>query len=234
MAAGAKALETFVRDGMTIGLGSGSTSHAFVRALGERVRNGLTVTGVPTSTPTRDLARSLGIALLDIDEVDTLDITFDGADEVDPRGDMIKGGGGCHLWEKIVASASKRMVALIDPSKRVATLGRFPVPVEVVTFGWKQTSRHLLTLFAELGYGAPAIGLRGGAAKPFVTDSGHYILDCRLEQIADAARLAARLSQIPGVVEHGLFIGVATELSVGHPDGTAEIMAVPRRSARRL
>jgi len=224
-AAAERAIAAYLRDGMKIGLGSGTTSHLFVRALGARVRAGLSVLGVPTSIPTRDLARELGIALADLNDVDELDLTIDGADEVDPKGDMIKGGGGCHLWEKMVANASKRMVVLVDDSKRVETLGRFPLPVEVVRFGWMQTRRQLRLLFAEMGYADTAVGLRGGDAKPFVTDSGHYILDCRLERIPESRVLAPRVKDIPGVVEHGLFIGVADAMVVGHRDGTADIVA---------
>lgn len=225
-AAAAKAVEAYIRDGMKVGLGSGSTSHFFVRALAERVRAGLQVTGVPTSRPTAQLARELGVALADLNDVQELDLAVDGADEVDPGGDMIKGGGGSLFWEKMVACASRRMVVLVDAGKRVETLGRFPLPVEVAQFGWRQTLRHLASAFAKLGYGSPEVVVRGGEKDPFVTDNGNYILDCRLGKIADAPVLARHLNDVPGVVEHGLFIGIASILVVGHADGTADIVAL--------
>jgi len=227
-AAALKAVEVYVRDGMKVGLGSGTTSHWFVRALGERVHSGLSVAGVPTSTPTRDLALECRIPLVDLNDVDQIDLTIDGADEIDPRGDMIKGGGASLLREKIVAYASKRMVVVLDESKRVDVLGAFPLPVEVIPFGWKQTRQRLIRVFADMGYGSPSIDLRGGASRPIVTDSGNHILDCRLERIDDAPRLAPQLSDIPGVVEHGLFIGIADEMVVGHADGSTEIVPFHR------
>ncbi len=225
LAAGHKAIDAYLKDGMRIGLGSGTTSHWFVRALGERVRaDGLDIAGVPTSTATRDIAREVGVTLLDLNDVERLDITIDGADEIDRAGRMIKGGGACLLWEKMVARASDRMAAVVDDGKVVETLGRFPLPIEVIRFGWKSTRRELRTLLAGFGHGEASIELRGGEASPIVTDSGHYILDCHLGRIGEPDRLAPRFNEIPGVVEHGLFVGIAHEIVVGHADGSAEVI----------
>lgn len=222
-AAGRAAAKAYVRSGMKLGLGSGTTSHWFVRGLAEDVRAGLEVVGVPTSSGTRDLARELGIPLGELDDVGALDITFDGADQVDPQGAMIKGGGGSLLWEKIVAYASRRMVVLLDPSKVVEVLGAFPLPIEVVRFGWRTTHRRILALLERGGYADVRLDLRMVGGSPFVTDGGHHILDAHLGRIADKDFLAARLNLIPGVVENGLFVGVAAAMVVGHPDGETEI-----------
>jgi len=224
-AAGRKAIETYLHDGMQIGLGSGTTSHWFVRALGEKVRNeGFKVAGVPTSTATRDLAIEVGVPLLDLNDVDELELTIDGADEIDHQGRMIKGGGACLLWEKMVARASRRMIAVVDDGKVFDTLGKFPLPIEVIRFGWRSTERQLRKLYAEFGYHDLRIDLRGGEARPVITDSGHYILDCHLERITDPDRLAPRFNEIPGVVEHGLFVGIADEMVIGHADGSGEVI----------
>ena len=223
VAAGVHALNTQVRNGMLLGLGSGTTSHWFVRSLAERVREGLEVVGVPTSTATRDLALELGIRLADLNDVPELDLTIDGPDEIDGAGNMIKGGGACLLWEKVVARASHRMVTVLDDTKIVPTLGRFPLPVEVVPFGWVSTRRHLARLFAEAGLGQVRITNRMRDGELLVTDSGHYILDAHLNAIPDVPGLAAVLNDIPGVVEHGLFVGIADAMVVGHPDGSAEV-----------
>ncbi|NMH79678.1 ribose-5-phosphate isomerase RpiA [Pseudonocardia xinjiangensis] len=223
VAAGRRALDTFVRDGMLLGLGSGTTSHWFVRSLAERVRDGLDVVGVPTSTATRDLALELGVRLADLNDVPELDLTIDGPDEIDGAGSMIKGGGACLLWEKIVARASRRMVTVLDDTKIVPTLGAFPLPVEVVPFGWVSTRRHLSRRFADAGLGEAPITNRMRGDELLVTDSGHYILDAHLGAIPDIPGLAAVLNDIPGVVEHGLFVGIADEMVVGHPDGSAEV-----------
>jgi len=222
-AAAAKAIETFLRDGMTIGLGSGTTSRWFVRILGERVTSGLRVTGVPSSKSTGQLAQEVGVPLADLNDVSQLDLTIDGADEIDGKGRMIKGGGANLLWEKIVACASKKMVCIVDESKLVERLGRFPLPVEVIPFAWRSTERHLRGLFKENGLGDPKIDMRGGLEKPLITDSGHYLLDCHLEMIPEPESLGAKLKQIPGVVEHGLFIGIATDAVVGHASGETEV-----------
>jgi ribose 5-phosphate isomerase A len=224
-AAAAKAIESFLQDGMTIGLGSGTTSRFFVRILGERVKDGLRVVGVPSSKSTGELAQEVGIPLADLNDVEQLDLTIDGADEIDAKGRMIKGGGANLLWEKIVASASRKMVAIVDESKKVQRLGRFPLPIEVVPFAWRSTERHLQNLFKRNGYADVRIDVRGGTEKPLITDSGHYLLDCHLQAIADPEPLALNLNQIPGVVEHGLFIGIATDAAVGKADGTAETIS---------
>jgi len=224
-AAAAKAIESFLQDGMTIGLGSGTTSRFFVRILGERVKDGLRVVGVPSSKSTGELAQEVGIPLADLNDVEQLDLTIDGADEIDAKGRMIKGGGANLLWEKIVASASRKMVAIVDESKKVQRLGRFPLPIEVVPFAWRSTERHLQNLFKRNGYADVRIDVRGGTEKPLITDSGHYLLDCHLQTIVDPESLALNLNQIPGVVEHGLFIGIATDAAVGKADGTAETIS---------
>jgi ribose 5-phosphate isomerase A len=227
-AAAAQAIERFLKDGMTIGLGSGTTSRWFVRILGQRVSEGLRVTGVPSSKSTGQLAEEVGVSLADLNDVGQLDLTIDGADEIDGKGQMIKGGGANLLWEKIVASASNKMVAIVDESKLVDSLGRFPLPVEVIPFAWRSTERHMRKVFRDSGLGDPDIEMRGGLEKPLVTDSGHYLLDCHLKQIANPESLGEKLKQIPGVVEHGLFIGIATDAVVGHPSGQTEVLSFRR------
>ena len=225
LAAGHKAIDTYLRDGMRIGLGSGTTSHWFVRALGQRIRrDGLDIAGVPTSNATRDIALEVGVPLLDLNDVEYLDLTIDGADEIDRAGRMIKGGGACLLWEKMVARPSRRMVAVVDDSKVVDRLGAFPLPIEVIRFGWRSTQRELAKLLAEFGHADARIALRGGEAAPIQTDSAHYILDCHLGRIDDPDHLAPRFNEIPGVVEHGLFVGIAHEIVIGHADGSAEVI----------
>ncbi|CEG08385.1 Ribose-5-phosphate isomerase A [Afipia felis] len=207
-AAAARALE-YVENGMQLGLGTGSTAKHFVELLGERVRGGLRVIGVPTSEATRADAERCGVPLTTLDEIDRLDLTVDGADEIDPSLNLIKGGGGALLREKIVAAASARMVVISDDSKWVDTLGRFPLPVEVIPFGLGATRHALAAAFAQAGV-AGEISLRQGKdGHAFVTDGGHWIVDAHLGRIPDPPRLAALLSAIPGVVEHGLFIGLA-------------------------
>jgi ribose 5-phosphate isomerase A len=224
-AAAAKAIEVFLRDGMTIGLGSGTTSRFFVKILGDRVKDGLHVVGVPSSKSTGELAREVGVPLADLNDIECLDLTIDGADEIDPKGRMIKGGGANLLWEKIVASASRKMVAIVDESKKVQRLGRFPLPVEVIPFAWKSSERNLRNLFQQAGYTDVQIDVRGSREKPLVTDSGHYLLDCHLQEIADPDFLADKLNKIPGVVEHGLFIGIATDAVVGSAKGNADTIS---------
>jgi ribose 5-phosphate isomerase A len=207
-AAAAQALE-YVENGMQLGLGTGSTAKHFVELLGERVRDGLRVIGVPTSEATRADAERCGVPLTTLDEIDHLDLTVDGADEIDPSLNLIKGGGGALLREKIVAAASARMVVISDDSKWVDTLGRFPLPVEVIPFGLGATRHALVAAFSQAGV-AGEISLRQGKdGHAFVTDGGHWIVDAHLGRIPDPPRLAALLSAIPGVVEHGLFIGLA-------------------------
>lgn len=223
--AAADAAAAIVEDGMLVGLGSGTTLRRFVRSLGLRVSQGLTVTGVPTSELTRALAVEVGVPVADLNDVGELDLVLDGADEIDPQGQMIKGGGGNLLWEKIVATAGRRFVAVIDGTKPVAHLGRFPLPVEVVRFGWRATERQIRGLLIESGYLEPVITQRGGESSPFVTDSGHYILDCALGEITHPEPLAIALNRIAGVVENGLFIDIARSAIVGEADGSVRTIA---------
>jgi ribose 5-phosphate isomerase A len=199
----------FVQAGMTVGLGSGTTAAEMVRLLGERVRAGLSVRGVASSTATEALAREEGIPLVAVAEVDTLDVTIDGADEVDPRGRMIKGRGGALLREKILAACSRRLVIIVDPRKQVATLGAAPVPVEVTPFGVAFVSRAVTAL------GGKPVLRAGAAGAPYVTDGGNQILDCAFGPIPDPDALAARLDGVVGVVEHGLFVGFSPTIVVG-------------------
>jgi ribose 5-phosphate isomerase A len=213
--AAGRALE-FVQDGMKLGLGTGSTAKHFVELLGARVRAGLDVIGVPTSEATRADAIRCGIALTTLDEVDRLDLTVDGADEIDPSLNLIKGGGGALLREKIVAAASDRMIVIADESKWVEALGRFPLPIEVIPFGLRATQRAIREAFAECGVSGPMVVRKGKDGHVFVTDEGHWIVDAHLGRISDAPKLAGSLASIPGVVEHGLFIGlVSTAILAG-------------------
>jgi len=224
-AAGVQAIATYLKNGMKIGLGSGTTSRWFLHTLGDRVKGGLEVIGVPTSNSTRDLAIQLGVPLADLNDVGELDLTIDGADEIDANGRMIKGGAANLLWEKIIACASMKMVALVDESKVVSKLGKFPLPIEVIPFGWRTTESHLKKLFSDFGWTDIPIKVRGGLQTPLITDSGHYLLDCELGEIGDPDGVALKLNQIPGVVEHGLFIGIAKEVVIGRADGSAEVRA---------
>ena len=211
-----RALE-LVKPGMKLGLGSGTTARQFVDLVGEAVKGGLHIVCVGTSKATEEQAKSLGIPLSTLDEIAELDLTVDGADEVDPQLRLIKGGGGALLREKIVASASKRMAVIVDSSKMVPVLGAFPLPVEVVPFGLAATRGHIERAFAGLDLKG-SIRLRGGSA-PFVTDGGHYILDCALGAIKEPERLAESLAGIPGVVEHGLFLGLARAAFIAGAEG---------------
>lgn len=205
----ARAALDLVEEGMRLGLGTGSTAARFVAALGERVARGLNVICVPTSEATRAQAEALGIPLTTLDETPQLDLTVDGADEIDDQLRMIKGGGGALLREKIVATASDRMVAIVDESKLVAALGLFPLPVEVVRFGLMSTMRLIEAVAAEAGCHG-AITLRPGKGDaPFITDQGNLILDCAFGVIPEPEVLAFSLKRVPGVVEHGLFLGLA-------------------------
>jgi ribose 5-phosphate isomerase A len=207
--AAARALE-HVRDGMKLGLGTGSTAKHFVELLGEKVKGGLRVVGVPTSEATRAQAQASGVPLTTLDEIDHLDLTVDGADEIDPALNLIKGGGGALLREKIVAAASDRMIVIADDGKWVESLGRFPLPIEVIPFGLAATQRALADAFVRAGVSGQMLVRKGADGHVFVTDGGHWIVDVRLGEIQDAPRLAGLLSAIPGVVEHGLFIGLAS------------------------
>jgi ribose 5-phosphate isomerase A len=217
-AAAARAVE-FVRPGMRLGLGTGSTAKYFVEVLAERVRAGLDVIAVPTSDATRRDAERLGVPLTSLDEAPQLDLTVDGADEIASDLSLIKGGGGALLREKIVASASTRMIVIADESKWVPALGRFPLPVEVVPFGLGATRRAVEAAAAAAGCPGPAVLRRDKDGHAFVTDGGHWILDAALERIADPKALADRLDGIAGVVEHGLFIGLAHAAVVAGSNG---------------
>jgi ribose 5-phosphate isomerase A len=220
----AQAALEFVKDGMIVGLGTGSTSAHFVRQLGERVRQGLRVIGVPTSVATRNLAEQVGVPLVEISQVEGLDIGVDGADEVDAGFRLIKGGGGALLREKIVAAASKSMIVIADEGKWVETLGTFPLPVEVTRFGFALTQQRVAEALRKTGCGGDEVELRisGKANEPVITDGGNYILDAHAKTITDAEALARELQAIAGVVEHGLFIGLARTVILGKAKG-AEI-----------
>jgi ribose 5-phosphate isomerase A len=216
--AAAKALE-LVAPGMRLGLGTGSTSDHFVSLLGARIAEGLNVICVPTSVRTRALAEHHAIPLATLDEVPELDLTVDGTDEFDPKLRLLKGGGGALLREKIVAMAAKRMVVIADWTKSVATLGKHPLPVEVNEFGVEATKRMILAAAAACGC-AGEVRLRSQpSGNPFVTDNGNFILDCFFGAIPRPEELAARLSTIAGVAEHGLFIGIAKAVISAGPDG---------------
>jgi ribose 5-phosphate isomerase A len=207
----------FVKDGQVVGLGTGSTAAYFVKLLAEQVKNGLRIRGIPTSDRSRDLALSLGIPLTTLAECQEIAVTVDGADEFDPQLRLIKGGGGALLREKIVASATKQMVVVTDASKQVKKLGKFPLPVEVVPFAEALVAKRIRALGAD-------VQLRAGAdGKPYVTDEKNHILDCRFGEIQDADGLARKLSDMPGVVEHGLFIGMASVVLMARGSEVVEL-----------
>ncbi len=217
-AAAARALD-FVRGGMRVGLGTGSTAKHFVDLLGERVRAGLDILGVPTSDATRAQAAQLNIPLTTLDEAPELDLTVDGADEIAPDLTLIKGGGGALLREKIVAAASAQMIVIADESKWVSVLGQFPLPVEIAPFGAHTIRRAVEAAAAEAGCPGPALLRKRPDGRPFITDGGHWLLDAQLQRIADPAGLAASLCRVPGVMEHGLFIGLAQTAILAGQDG---------------
>ena len=202
--AAARASLQFVKDGQVVGLGTGSTAAYFIKLLGEKVKDGMRVRGIPTSDRSRELAESLGIPLTTLDECQEIAVTVDGADEVDPQLRLIKGGGGAMLREKIVASATKQLVIVADATKQVPVLGKFPLPVEVIQFAQALVAKRITALGAQVSV------RKNGDGTPYVTDERNHILDCRFGQIADADLLARQLSEMPGVVEHGLFIGMAS------------------------
>ena len=224
-AAAARAVE-FVQSGMRLGLGTGSTAKHFVELVGERVRAGLDVIAVPTSEVTYADAERCGIALTTLDETPELDLTVDGADEIGPDLSLIKGGGGAQLSEKIVAAAYKRMIVIADHSKKVAALGAFPLPIEVTPFGFAATQRAVEKAIAGLQRPGPLSLRCGKDGHAFVTDGGHWIIDAALGRIDDPAAMAHALSSVPGVMEHGLFVGLATMAILAGPDG---IKIVERR-----
>jgi ribose 5-phosphate isomerase A len=214
----------FVEDGMRVGLGTGSTAAWMVRCLGELVReDGMKITGVATSERTADLARQVGVPIKTLDEVRWLDLTIDGADEYDANLNLIKGGGGALLQEKIVATASDQMVVIADPSKQVDTLGAFPLPVEVIPFGWQTTKALIEEMLSNVDVMGRSASLRLNGSEPFRTDEGNFILDLHLRRIGNAPQLSLVLNQIPGVVENGLFLDICDVLVIGNGDGTVEV-----------
>ena len=217
--AAARASLKFVKDGDVVGLGTGSTAKFFIELLAEQVKSGLKIRGIPTSEASGKLAASLGIHLTTLDECQQIDVTVDGADEFDPQLRLIKGGGGALLREKIVGSATKQYVIVADASKRVAVLGKFPLPVEVIKFAQPLVNKKIEALGAKVDL------RRDAAGKLYLTDEDNYILDCRFGEIADADGLARRLSEMPGVVEHGLFIGMASVVLVA---GGSEVVELRR------
>lgn len=202
--AAARASLRYVRDGQVVGLGTGSTAAYFIKLLGEEVKRGLRIRGIPTSIRSKELAESLGIPLITLDDSQEIDLTVDGADEVDPQLRLIKGGGGALLREKVVASATKKLVIVADASKQVERLGKFPLPVEVIRFAQALVTKKIAALGADVQLRKAADG------KPFVTDENNHILDCRFGEIRDPDGLARALSDMPGIVEHGMFIGMAS------------------------
>ncbi|MDF1599920.1 ribose-5-phosphate isomerase RpiA [Mesorhizobium sp. YIM 152430] len=214
-----------VEEGMKLGIGTGSTAEEFVRLLAVRVSDGLTIIGVPTSERTAELCRDLGVPLATLDEEPALDLTIDGADEIGPGLSLVKGGGGALLREKIVAFASKRMIVIADASKIVDTLGKFPLPVEVNPFGLGATRIAIEEAANRLGLSG-AIKLREKNGERFVTDGGHVILDASFGRIPDPLALSDALHAIPGVVEHGLFLGLADLAVIAEPDGVKTIDGV--------
>lgn len=212
-----------VEDGMRLGIGTGSTAEEFVRLLAEKVAAGMKIVGVPTSERTAALCRELGVPLSTLDETPELDLTIDGADEIDPALTLVKGGGGALLREKIVAAASSRMIVIADESKLVDTLGRFPLPIEVNAFGLKATEIAIAKAAGELGLAGP-LKLRMANGEAFVTDGGHFIIDASFGRIPDTRALSDALYAIPGVVEHGLFLGLASIAVIAGSDGVRTVL----------
>jgi ribose 5-phosphate isomerase A len=220
----AKRASEFVQDGMKVGLGTGSTAAWLVRCLGEMVReDGLRISGVPTSIRTAELARQVGINVISLDEARWLDITIDGTDEFDAELNLIKGGGGALLQEKIVATASDQMIVIADATKKVTTLGAFPLPIEVIPFGWQTTKALVEETLVGLDVLGNQANLRMNGDAAYVTDEGNHILDLHLNQIGNARQLSLILNQIPGVVENGLFIDICDIVVIGHGDGRVEV-----------
>lgn len=220
----ARAALTYVESGMRLGIGTGSTAEEFVRLLAEKVASGLSIEGVPTSERTAKLCNELGVPLKSLDELPELDLTIDGADEVDGALTLIKGGGGALLREKIVAASSARMIVIADESKIVQTLGAFALPIEVNPFGLASTRILIEKAASRLGLSGP-LNLRAAGGKTFVTDGGHFIIDASFGRIPDAEALSDELNSIPGVVEHGLFINMATLAIIAGPAGARTLRA---------
>jgi ribose 5-phosphate isomerase A len=206
----------FVQPGLTIGIGTGSTVYWFIQQLAKKVQQGLVCQCVPTSVATKQLAGQLGIPMLELNDVEKIDITIDGADEIDDQLRLIKGGGGALLQEKMVAAASAKLVIIADNSKLVKELGVFPLPVEVIPYGWKQVQRRIANL-----YNVPVF-LRMKEGDTFVTDHGHYILDCHFGEIKEPEIITVKLNTLPGVVENGLFIKMADIAIVAGPEGSIQ------------
>ncbi len=220
----AKRAVDYVEDGMRVGLGTGSTAAWMVRCLGDLVRNdGLKIRGVPTSTRTAELAREVGIEVISLDEAKWLDLTIDGADEFDAELSLIKGGGGALLQEKIVATASDQMIVITDAAKEVGALGAFPLPVEVIPFGWQTTRALIEEMLVSVDVMGRDVTLRMNGGHAFVTDEGNHILDLHLGRIGNPRQLAMVLNQIPGIVENGLFIDICDIVVIGHGDGRVEM-----------
>ena len=215
--AAARASLRFIKSGQVVGLGTGSTAASFIRLLAEQVKNGLLIRGIPTSVRSQELAESLGIPLTTLDECQEIDVTVDGADEVDGELRLIKGGGGALLREKVVASATKHLVIVADATKQVPRLGKFPLPVEVIRFAQALVAKKIAALGADVRLRLQANG------TPYVTDESNYIFDCRFGEIADADNLARQLSDMPGIVEHGLFIGMASTVLLAKGDEIVEL-----------
>jgi ribose 5-phosphate isomerase A len=220
----AKRAVQFVEPGMKVGLGTGSTAAWMVRCLGERVREeGLRMTGVPTSSRTAELARAVGIPVASLDDAKWLDLTIDGTDEFDPAFNLIKGGGAALLQEKIVATASDQMIVIADVAKEVLQLGAFPLPVEVIPFGWQTTKALIEETLVSLDVLGHDCSLRMNGRSPLVTDEANYIIDLQLKRIGNPRQLALVLNQIPGVVENGLFIDICDIVVLGHADGRVTV-----------
>ncbi|MEO5681796.1 MAG: ribose-5-phosphate isomerase RpiA [Chitinophagaceae bacterium] len=215
--AAVKALE-YIRPGTTIGIGTGSTVYWFIQELARRVQQGFVCRAVPTSSDTNTLATRLGISMCALNDVTTIDVTIDGADEIDPQLNLIKGGGGALLQEKMVAAASDKLVIIADSSKYVTQLGAFALPVEVIPYGWKQVQQHIQSMYKI------STALRMKNDQPLVTDHGHYILDSHFGQIPNALQLAQALNMIPGVVDNGLFIKMAREVIIADTAGNVKIL----------
>ena len=220
----AKQATEYVESGMKVGLGTGSTAAWLVQCLGEMVReDGLRIRGVPTSTRTAELARSVGIDVISLDEARWLDVTIDGTDEYDGQMNLIKGGGGAHLQEKVVATASDRMIVIADATKKVDTLGAFPLPIEVIPFGMRTTQALIEEVLIGLDVMGRQVTQRMAHGEPFVSDEGNFILDLHLKRIGNPRQLSLMLNQVPGVVENGLFLDICDVVIVGHGDGKVTV-----------
>lgn len=218
-AAGA-ALE-YLEDGITIGLGTGTTVAFFLELLSQEIEDGLKLRGVPTSRETESVAKTLRIPLVPVEHVDRIHLTVDGADEIDRTGNLIKGGGGALLREKIIANASDQLIIIADPTKQVQVLGVFPLPIEVSTFGFTITAKKIYDVLTEHGVDNPQVKQRvDDLGDPFVSDGRNFILDCYCKTIKNAEILAKQLAVVPGVIEHGLFINLARTIIIGNETGT--------------